>query len=329
MSNVPNLSKIPQPKVIEELSFETIFARKKKQLISLNPDLANTLELESEPLTQDIQASAYHEHLLRQRINNAALATMLSQATGSDLDHQAANWGVTRLVIVEADAHATPPVEAVLESDDRLRYRTQLSLEAHTTAGSIGSYVFHALSASAEVKDVSVTAPTFTKHTSTAQADLPSNALVLVAQKNAGLTDPMPGDVAITLLSTQGNGQSSVELNTVVLNALTKEDVRPLTDNPRIVNANINTYTVEAVLDMYPSAVREIALAEAQKALNSYVQENHKLGHDITLSGLYAALHQEGVQNVHLVQPTQDIVCDIQSCAYCTDTRIITGVVDV
>ena len=84
-----NLTQLPAPKAIEEFSFEQIFARKKAALIALCPDstraaIAAALELESEPLTIDLQQQAYQELLLRQRINEATAANMLALATGSD-----------------------------------------------------------------------------------------------------------------------------------------------------------------------------------------------------------------------------------------------------
>jgi phage-related baseplate assembly protein len=41
------------------------------------------------------------------------------------------------------------------------------------------------------------------------------------------------------------------------------------------------------------------------------------LGHDIPLSGIYAALHQIGVQRVVLNTPTENIVVARQQAAYC------------
>lgn len=56
------LSQLPAPAAIEETDFEGIFARKKAALTALCPEsiretVAQTLELESEPLTIDLQAS--------------------------------------------------------------------------------------------------------------------------------------------------------------------------------------------------------------------------------------------------------------------------------
>lgn len=97
--------------------------------------------------------------ILRQRVNDATRATMLAYASGTDLDNRAADYDVQRLLITPADPDAIPPVEAVWESDERLRYRCQMALEGLSVAGSRGAYVFHALSASPLVGDVAVDSP--------------------------------------------------------------------------------------------------------------------------------------------------------------------------
>jgi phage-related baseplate assembly protein len=66
-------------------------------------------------------------------------------------------------------------------------------------------------------------------------------------------------------------------------------------------------------------------LAEAEKAVTGYVKENHKLGRDITQSGLYAALHQAGVQRVELTAPAADIVVTGHQAAYCTAVSVVIG----
>ena len=116
-----DLTRLPAPKVIEELDFETIFERKKANLIALvpagiRPTIAATLKLESEPLTIDLQQQAYQEIILRQRINQAAAATLLAFAQGSDLDHLAAAKGIERKTIIAADPTTNPPTEAVYET---------------------------------------------------------------------------------------------------------------------------------------------------------------------------------------------------------------------
>ena len=70
-------------------------------------------------------------------------------------------------------------------------------------------------------------------------------------------------------------------------------------------------------------------LVAAQAALARYITEHKQLGHDITLSGLYACLHQSGVQKVALASPLADIVIAPSEAAHCTGVQIDLGVTDV
>ncbi len=109
---------------------------------------------------------------------------------------------------------------------------------------------------------------------------------------------------------------------------LSADDVRPLTDHVLVKSAEILPYSVTASLTVYDGPDAEVVLAAAQSALNAYVAGSHRLGRDVTLSGLYAALHQEGVQNVVLTSPTANIVADWDQATWCTGTTVTIGGVD-
>ncbi len=291
-----DLSQLPQPDFIEELDFETVFARRKETFISLFPeheqaDWANTLSLESEPVTKLLQESTYMEILLRQRINDGVRASMLAYATGADLDNLAANFATQRLIITPADDNANPPTPAVMESDDNLRKRCQLAFEGITTAGPIGSYRYHALSADGKIKDV-------------------------------GVTSPEPGQVLLSVLSYENDGSANQNLQDKVYHACNAEDVRPLCDTVRVQSANIITYQIEARLTLYPEVTASVTLEAAKSAVAKHVEKHHRLGHDITLSGIYSALHCEGVQNVAINQPVADIVIDDVSAGFCQSISV-------
>jgi phage-related baseplate assembly protein len=103
-----DLSRLPAPVVVEQIDYESILAERKAYAVSLWPadqqaELAATLALESEPLTKLLQESAYRETLLRQRVNEAALAVLLPFAQGADLEQIGARFNVVRLVITPAN----------------------------------------------------------------------------------------------------------------------------------------------------------------------------------------------------------------------------------
>lgn len=326
-----DLDKLPFVDVIPVKDFETLLAEIKADVLELAPELEAALELESELATKLCQAFSYRLMTERQEINEAARGNMLAYATGPALDHFAAFPGVTRQVIQEADPNAVPPIPEVLEDDDRLRTRAHLAPEGFPTAGPRGAYIFWALSASGAIKDVSVDAPRFDKLElgPSIAAQLPADVLVLRVVDDAGLDDPMPGDVAVTVLSREGDGTPSQADLSAVSTGLNEEDVRPLTDHPRVKSPTIILYQVEAILTLYNGPDEGLVLAAAQEAIEAYVDEHHRLGHDITISGLHAALHQVGVQNVDLIQPAANIEVDDYQAAYCTGINLTVGGRDV
>ena len=288
-----NLNRLPPPQIVEPLDYETVFAELKSDLIARAPHLKAALDLESEDINKVLQVVAYREIVLRQRINDAAKATMLAFAQGSDLDHLSALFNVERALITPANDAATPPVPAVYEDDTGLRRRTQLALEGFSTAGPSGGYIFHALSADPDVKDVSV-------------------------------TSPAAGQVLVTILSKTDDGTAAQGLIDKVNAVLSADDVRPLCDTVSVQGATIKPLTIEAELDIFDGPDASVVLSTALKALVSYLDDNHKLGADITVSGIHSALHIQGaVRGVALSNPSADVAIDQNEAAYCDpDTQI-------
>lgn len=178
------------------------------------------------------------------------------------------------------------------ELDDRLRLRTQMALEGETVAGSHGSYIFHSLSASNLVKDVAV-------------------------------DSPLPGEVRVTVLSTEGDGTPDAALISMVDTYLSAETRRPLTYMVTVEAAEIVPFTIDATLYVYAGPASAPILAAAEAAVQTYAVEHAKLGWDITLSGLYAALHQPGgVKRVVLSSPLADVAIGPRQASHCTSITI-------
>lgn len=319
-----DLSSIPAPTVVEPLDFETIYQSMRDDLLALDPTLADTLALESEPLNKQLQVCAYRELIIRQRVNEAAKAVMLAYALDGDLDNLAAFFKTQRLVIDQGDENAIPPIAATYENNDDFRARIQLALDGFSTAGPERAYIYHALSASGEVLDASADAPQFSLAALAPelQAQLPSNVIVLQVDYDAGLPNPMPGDVVINVLARTGDGVASPELITTVNNALSADDIRPLTDHVQTRGAEIIPYTISAQLFTFAGPDSAVVLQQAQQNAQLYTESMRRLGRDITLSGIYAQLHVAGVQRVVLLSPTENIVCSSSQAAHCESITI-------
>lgn len=294
-----DLSQLPAPDVVETLDYEELLAERKATLISLYPEeeqeaVARTLSLESEPIVKLLQENAYRELILRQRINEAAKGVMLPYAMDGDLDQLGANNGIERLTITPADDTTIPPTPAVMESNDDFRARIAAAFEGLSVAGPTGAYEYHAKSADGRVADASAISPS-------------------------------PAVVTVTVLAREGNGAAAGDLLAVVNAALNGENVRPVADRVSVQSAEIVNYEIEAEIYLYPGPEAEPVRAAAEAKLTAYVSGQRRLGRDIRLSALYAAMHVEGVQRVSLIKPVADVVLDRTQAAYCTGYVLTVG----
>lgn len=291
-----DLSQLAVPDVVEQLDYEAILQAMIDDLRARAPEFDALVE--SDPAYKILEVAAYRETLIRQRVNDGAKAVMLAYAAGTDLDQIAANYSVERLLIDAGDPDAIPPVPPSYESDAELRRRVQLSPEGYTVAGSRGAYVFHALGADPDVRD--------------AQA-----------------VSPEPGVVTVYILSRDGDGSAPAGLVDAVEAVLSSEDVRPLTDMVQVVSVSVTSYAVDAELSVLPGPDAEVVRQSAEDAVTAYVEAQHRIGYDVTLSGLFAALHRPGVHNVTLTSPAADIVLGEGETAHCSSVAVTIGGTDV
>jgi phage-related baseplate assembly protein len=292
--SVSDLSLLTPPSLLENLSYEEIFQEMLSRLLELDPTYSALTE--SDPAYKVLEVAAYYRLIDRQRVNEAATATMIAYASDEDLDQVGARYNVTRLTIMSADELAVPPVAAVYESDDDFRRRILLALEGITTAGSVGSYQYHSLSAHALVSDVTAIMPS-------------------------------AGTVLITVLSREGDGAAPQEVLDAVYDALTAEEVRPLTDRVVVQSADIVNYGGSAVLYIEEGPEIEPVMAAAQVSLNAYTESQFRLGRNIRKAAIDSALMVSGVQNVVLTD-LDDIVISKEQAAYCTGITLSYGGVD-
>lgn len=297
MSTLIDLASLPAPAVIETLDFESLLSQMKDQFVVLYPDAAQTINLESEPVTKLLQCFALREVALRARYNDEARALLLAYATGTDLDH----IGITyyqeaRLVVTAADPEATPPVDEVLETDDNYRYRLALKPQSYSVAGPRGAYEFHALSASGQVKSVSV-------------------------------SSPVSGTTTVHVQSHTDTGVPDADLLATVAAALSDEDIRPLSESVEVSPATVREYAIDMSLVLFSGPSEELVLSAVQEKLQAFADSHHLLDTDIVVSALSAAAHVAGVKKGVVNSPEADIVCPPGEVAYCTGITVrIAGV---
>lgn len=268
-----DLSTLPPPALVDQPDFETRFAAKLARLVTTLPEFSALVE--SDPAIKLLESDSYDEMLLAQACNDAARQMLIAFATASNLEHLGALYGVMRLQIAAADPETGAP--AVMESDPELRRRILLAPHSFSVAGPQSAYVYHAVSADADVLDASATSPT-------------------------------PGQVVVSVLSRTDDGTAPPATLASVEAVLTDDEVRPLTDEVIVQSAEIITFAITANLWLYAGPDPDLILSTAQAGLDALLARARRLGRDIPRSAIIAALHVGGVQRVDLAAPVADIV---------------------
>lgn len=286
-STTVDLSRLARPTILAPVDYEATLAQMVARVREVLPSFDATVD--SDPAVKVLQVCAYYRMLDQQDFNERLVSRLVAYATGSTLDHMGAEIGVARLILIPADATTGAP--AVMEDDDDFRARIVLGPEKFAAAGPELAYVAHAKDASAAVLDASA-------------------------------TSPAPGEVLISVLSRDGDGTASASLLDAVRAIVTAQDVRPLGDLVTVASAGLVPFAVMARIWTFAGPDAALVLASARASVDAYLARSRKLGRNITLSGISAALSVEGVQRVVLDAPVAEIVCDPTQAALCTAITI-------
>lgn len=287
-SSTVDLSRLDRPTIIAPVDYETTLARLVARVREVMPSFDATVD--EDPAVKILQVAAYDRTLIEQDFNERLVGRLVAYATGATLDHIGAAIGVARLTLTPANAATGAP--AVMESDDDLRARIVLGPEKFATTGTELSYVAHAKDASALVLDASA-------------------------------TTPARGEVLVSVLSREGDGTPSSGLLDAVRAIVTHPAIRPLGDLVKVASASLIPFVVSARIWTFAGPDAALVVATARAALDAYIARSRKLGRNITLSGLSAALTVEGVQRVVLDAPVAEIVCDLTQVANCTAITVV------
>lgn len=288
-----DLAGLTAPGVVETLDYEAILSELKADCVQRMADAGvdyDVQSLESDPVVKILEVAAYRELLLRARVNNAARAVMLAFSQKEDLEHLGVYYGVERQVVQEA----TPTTPEVLEADERFRQRIQIAPEALSTAGPEGAYVFHAMTVDPTIRSVRV-------------------------------YQAAPGNVHVMPLVSTGNGIPSDVILDRIRQRLNEEDIRPLTDNVTVRAASVLGFTISANLEVPdgpdPIVVRNAALVSIRR----YLDSRFSVGTPVYRSGLIAAAKVDGVENVHLISPSADVLPLIDQVAIPSNISVSTA----
>ena len=161
------------------------------------------------------------------------------------------------------------------EATDQEYYQLmRASMDAFSTAGPTGAYIYIAKRVSTEIQDVLAVSPS-------------------------------AGKVVVYVLTKDGE-PAGAELKNAVLKALSQDTVRPLTDQVSVGDPQVVEYAI--AFTYYIPEDETQSGEEVQAAVDAAVQEyvawqSGKLGRDINPSYLYGLLMQTGIKRVTLTSP--------------------------
>lgn len=159
-------------------------------------------------------------------------------------------------------------------SDDEYYELMRSSMDAYSTAGARGSYIYYAKQVSTEIADVVANSPS-------------------------------AGAVCLYVLMEDGS-KAGTEIKNAVLKACNADDVRPLTDSVSVADPNLVTYNID--LTYYIQNDTAMSAAEIAKQVDAAVEDykawqSGKLGRDINPSQLIALLMDAGIKRVDVRSP--------------------------
>jgi phage-related baseplate assembly protein len=181
------------------------------------------------------------------------------------------------------------------EDDDRFRERIRLSIERFSNAGSKQAYIYHTLSAHQDIEDVEVYSPN-------------------------------PGQVKVIFTTKGGNIPNQDMINTVI-NYLSSDKVRPLTDQVIVVAPSIINYDIN--LTYYINKKDEAKVSIIQNAVNQAVNDfiawtKSKIGRDVLPEELISRLKNSGVYRIDLTAPAKQELT-MEQIAYVNNINVVYG----
>lgn len=186
------------------------------------------------------------------------------------------------------------------ESDAAFYERMRESMETFSTAGPEGAYIYHAKTASSLIADVSADSP---------------------------VDEPGVVDVRILL---QNGKLPTEEVLKLVLDALSAEKVRPLTDLVRVSAPDTVPFNIDVTY--YIPNPGAASAANIERAVNEAVEryrvwQTEKMGRDINPSYLTRLLMETGVKRVEVREPLFQKV-EAKGVAVLQDKTVLNGGVE-
>jgi phage-related baseplate assembly protein len=197
---------------------------------------------------------------------------------------------------------------AEIEDDESLRRRILISMANKSTAGARATYKSYTYAADARIKDVNVF-----------NGIKPIETYVswFVGQDEKGVLNALIRlfadfcTVKVMIYAPTDIDNTSVGR---VVEALSDEEIRPMTDVVKVEKAKEVNFDVVGTLYVYPDRNLNETYAKALESLDEGLKSLQKINADITVSEINDFLRIDGVKKVHITSPL-DISVDRESIA--------------
>lgn len=298
-----NYGNLPKPEIIEEVSAEALYQENLALFLSEYPQFEDALE--SDPMVAILKVFSAKEAWYRRRMNWNASQAYLMFAQGTNLDLAAAQFHILRQVAQAADADNGID-DDIMEDDATLRRRALLALEAITTAGSSGAYLFHIYTAGETPTKITITSDEAGEVMMKYQ--FPKDGFA-ARVRHANVITPNPGIVAWSFMGRIADGQPDTETQAAIAKQLNEGDVAPLTDKKTYQPAQIKYFSANIKIYLDGGAVAEIVKAECEDAWLAFLSDNCYLGAIVDDAAIARCFKRDGVWDVD-IENFVDVECD-------------------
>ena len=164
-------------------------------------------------------------------------------------------------------------------TDDEFFDLLQMGQDAYTSAGARGAYEYYARSVSTEIRDIVVNSPS------------PCVVNIYAVMKDGSL--------------------ASSEMKAAILAACNDEDIRPLTDQVSVEDAEEVTYNITMTYYLSRDSTESAATIQAkvEAAVDEFIAwENARIGRDINPSKLNQLVIEAGAKRTVITSPTYTVL---------------------
>lgn len=280
-------------------------------------------ELQTDPAIILLQRIHYVDDLRRRQMDDLVTQTYLGSASGSFLDARAADYGVLRRTLPHT-LNTTPPTPRPasvpvswywdvtlalwVEDDASLRAMARLAWEALSVAGPRGAYAFHAGKAHPLVL------PDATGVYGPEIGFVDPGEVLVVVQANT--EDGVPNANVINSVAAHLDAHEVIysDGSTVFRTVRDEQSIRPLGARVIVQAVEPVAYSISAKLFLRSGPDAEAIRLTAVQRLQAYINSRKRVGVELPLTAIIAALHVADVnglpvvEEVEITAPTQDIM---------------------